>query len=88
MAQQSETEALARHEAGTQALRTVHCYGVDVGGDILRGYAAAFALALAAVIGREAALAHIHEQFGLISVPPRGGKPQLVVDNSEPSSAA
>jgi hypothetical protein len=71
-------QAIARQEAGHEALRVVADHGVSLGEDILRGYFIGFAIALVAVGGREFAEDAFREVMG--SIPPVcARKPKLVV---------
>lgn len=73
-------QAIARQEAGHEALRVVAEHGPSLGEDILWGYFVGFALALIAVGGREAAESAFREVTG--SIPPAlARRPVLVVSN-------
>jgi hypothetical protein len=73
-------QAIARQEAGHEALRVVAEHGPSLGENILKGYFIGFALALIAVGGRAAAEDAFREVVG--SLPPAlARKPTLAVSN-------
>lgn len=69
-----------RSWAGTSALRIVNDYGADMAPDLIAECADVFLRSLAAVTSPQEARDRMEQILGGLPVP-RGGKPELVVNN-------